>query len=480
MEVHMKHKRRFLCFAMLLAAVTVSSLAQVAGDFRSVAGLPAGSLWSAVATWETYNGSAWAAATTLPTATANVTVVNGDTLTLDISDTVKTLTISSNGRVNPYSVTLGGNIIVNGALALSGTSLSVSGNVTVSGSNASVNFSNTSSKMNFVGTGQTLTITNGATFQQVATASGPPWSSTGSLTGTYTLVVDNSSAKTTIVYKTQGNYTLSNLPNGQTFGNIKFTSAANSTAIVTLGNDLSITGSISIASTTPNAMTWNLGSFKITSTGNGTFVDTSTTANHLITGTGTDLFTGFSSFSFVPYSGTCTVTYAGANQKVLGGAYQNLTIAGSGNMPLTGPATVGGTLTLTSGNLDNSVYQVTVSGSIVKTGGTTSRNPVMTSVEEANSSAPNRFTLNQNYPNPFNPSTAISYQLSAKSFVSLRIFDVLGREVAVLVNGQKPAGTHTVAWNALNVPSGVYVCRLEARTTSGDSYVETRKMLLTK
>jgi hypothetical protein len=104
----------------------------------------------------------------------------------------------------------------------------------------------------------------------------------------------------------------------------------------------------------------------------------------------------------------------------------------------------------------------------------------MTSVEEANSSAPNRFTLNQNYPNPFNPSTAISYQLSAKSFVSLRIFDVLGREVAVLVNGQKPAGTHTVAWNALNVPSGVYVCRLEARTTSGDSYVETRKMLLTK
>ena len=104
----------------------------------------------------------------------------------------------------------------------------------------------------------------------------------------------------------------------------------------------------------------------------------------------------------------------------------------------------------------------------------------MTSVEEANSSAPNRFTLNQNYPNPFNPSTAISYQLPANSFVVLRVIDVLGREAAILVNGQKPAGMHTVAWNAVNVPSGVYFCRLEAHTTSGGSYVEAKKMLLTK
>ena len=471
----MKHKLQFLCLAMLFVAVTVSSFAQVAGDFRSVAGLPSGSNWSAVATWETYNGSAWAAATTLPTATANVTIVNGDTLTLDISDTVKTLTISSNGRLNPNSVTLGGNIIVNGALALSGTSLTVTGNVTVSGSNASVNFSNTSSKMNFVGTGQTLTIGNGATFQQVATATGPPWSATGSLTGTYTLVVDNSPAKTSIVYKTQGNYALTNLPNSQVYGNLKFTSAANSTATVTLGNDLSIAGSMSIASTTPNAMTWNLGSFKITSTGNGTFVDTATTANHTITGTGIDLFTGFSSFSFVPYSGTCTVTYAGATQKVLGGTYNNLTIAGSGNMPLTAAATVSGTLTLTSGNLDNSVYQVTVSGSVVKTGGTTSRNPVVTGVEESNSSVPDRFTLNQNYPNPFNPSTAISYQLSAKSFVSLKVFDMLGREVATLVDEVKKAGTYSTTWNASGFGSGIYFSKMQA-----GSFSETRKLVLMK
>jgi hypothetical protein len=475
MEVYMKHKLQLLCLAMVLVALSSAAVAQVAGDFRSVAGLPTGALWSAVTTWETYGGSAWAAATTLPTTTANVTIVNGDTLTLDISDTVKTLTISSNARVNPYSVTLGGNIIVNGALALSGTSLTVIGNVTVSGSNASVNFSNTSSKLNFAGTGQTLTISNGATFQQVGTATGPPWSSAGSLTGTYTLVVDNSSAKTSIVYKTQGNYTLSNLPNGQTYGHLRFTSAANSTAIVTLGNDLSIAGDISIASTTPNAMSWNLGSFKITSTGNGTFVDTATTANHSITGTGSDLFTGFSSYSFVPRSGTCTVTYGGANQKVVGGAYQNLTIAGSGNMPLTAPATVTGTLTLTSGNLDNSGYQVTVSGTVVKTAGTTSRNPVVTAVEKSNSSVPGSYALQQNYPNPFNPSTNFTYQVAKEGFVSLKVYDALGKVVASLVNEVKQAGTYNTSWNAAGFGSGIYFCTMHA-----GSFMETRKLILMK
>ena len=183
---------KFLCFALLLAAVTSSSSAQVAGDFRSAASLPTSSLWSAVATWETYNGSAWVAATTLPTPTANVTIVDGTTITMDLSDTVKTLTISGSGKLNANSVTLGGNLVVNGALAMSGTSFTVTGNVLVSGSNASVNFSNSSSKLNFSGTGQTLTINNGATFQQVVTSTAPPWSTAGSLTGTYTLVVDNS------------------------------------------------------------------------------------------------------------------------------------------------------------------------------------------------------------------------------------------------------------------------------------------------
>ncbi|HTY37035.1 MAG TPA: T9SS type A sorting domain-containing protein, partial [Bacteroidota bacterium] len=85
------------------------------------------------------------------------------------------------------------------------------------------------------------------------------------------------------------------------------------------------------------------------------------------------------------------------------------------------------------------------------------------------------FALLQNYPNPFNPSTAINYQLTATGVVRLKIFDALGKEVATLVDGMQPAGSHTVVWNAQNLPSGVYVCRL----VSG-AYVGTKKMVLMK
>jgi len=94
-------------------------------------------------------------------------------------------------------------------------------------------------------------------------------------------------------------------------------------------------------------------------------------------------------------------------------------------------------------------------------------------VEHVSAERPMNFWLSQNYPNPFNPKTAISFQLSANSFVSLRVFDVLGREVAVLVNEEKPAGVYRVAWDARNLPSGVYLYRLHA-----GAFVETRKKLL--
>jgi hypothetical protein len=96
---------------------------------------------------------------------------------------------------------------------------------------------------------------------------------------------------------------------------------------------------------------------------------------------------------------------------------------------------------------------------------------------------PQEFLLNQNYPNPFNPSTAISFQVSAVSYVRLTVYDALGREIATLVNGEKPAGSHTVTWNAQNFPSGVYVYRIVARRTDGGqvgNHVDSKKMLLTK
>ena len=85
------------------------------------------------------------------------------------------------------------------------------------------------------------------------------------------------------------------------------------------------------------------------------------------------------------------------------------------------------------------------------------------------------YRLFQNYPNPFNPSTAISYQLSAVSDVKLVVFDLLGREVATLVNEKKEAGKYVVNLNASSLTSGVYFYKLTA-----GSFSETKKMMLVK
>ncbi|MGB6066357.1 MAG: alpha/beta fold hydrolase, partial [Desulfomonilaceae bacterium] len=85
------------------------------------------------------------------------------------------------------------------------------------------------------------------------------------------------------------------------------------------------------------------------------------------------------------------------------------------------------------------------------------------------------FELGQNFPNPFNPSTTITFSLPSRQFVSLKIYDVLGREVASLVSSTLSAGKHSVQWNALNNPSGVYFYTLQAGT-----HRESKKLLLMK
>jgi hypothetical protein len=98
---------------------------------------------------------------------------------------------------------------------------------------------------------------------------------------------------------------------------------------------------------------------------------------------------------------------------------------------------------------------------------------VATDVQAPPDGVPRRFALDQNYPNPFNPATTIRYRLPAGSHVRLNVYDVLGREVTVLVNAKQEAGEYSVAWNAATMPSGVYFCRLRAGTFTG-----IRKLLL--
>jgi hypothetical protein len=96
----------------------------------------------------------------------------------------------------------------------------------------------------------------------------------------------------------------------------------------------------------------------------------------------------------------------------------------------------------------------------------------LTSVNEKKE-LPNDFSLSQNYPNPFNPTTIISFSLPSKSYVSLKIFDALGREVSILISEEMTAGTYSMQWNANSLPSGVYFYRLQA-----GSLTETKKLTL--
>jgi hypothetical protein len=95
---------------------------------------------------------------------------------------------------------------------------------------------------------------------------------------------------------------------------------------------------------------------------------------------------------------------------------------------------------------------------------------------------PDKFSLYQNYPNPFNPSTIIEFVIPKSSFVNLRVYDVLGNEVAILVNEEKPTGNYEIELDASSLPdgkvrlsSGIYFYKLQT-----GEYSETKKMILLK
>jgi hypothetical protein len=115
--------------------------------------------------------------------------------------------------------------------------------------------------------------------------------------------------------------------------------------------------------------------------------------------------------------------------------------------------------------------------------GSPGRDDLVTGIADASNRTPRVFQLNQNYPNPFNPVTMISYQLKVKSYVTITVYDLLGRKVATLINQEQSAGSHSVEWDATKYSSGIYFYRLQACEKSGgqaDSFTETKKLMLVK
>lgn len=105
------------------------------------------------------------------------------------------------------------------------------------------------------------------------------------------------------------------------------------------------------------------------------------------------------------------------------------------------------------------------------------RRPVsqLVSVDETSPELPSAITLLQNYPNPFNPATTIRFELPATQHITIKVFDMLGTEVATLVDGIRNAGSHNVLFDASGLASGVYLCRLQAGSAS-----QSRKLILSR
>ena len=96
------------------------------------------------------------------------------------------------------------------------------------------------------------------------------------------------------------------------------------------------------------------------------------------------------------------------------------------------------------------------------------------------SSIPSETSLGPNYPNPFNPATTITFQLSAISNVTLKVYDILGREVATLADGIVEAGKHEATFDGSNLASGIYFARLVVTQDNNKPFVQVRKLMMLK
>jgi len=153
----------------------------------------------------------------------------------------------------------------------------------------------------------------------------------------------------------------------------------------------------------------------------------------------------------------------------------DLTIDNAAGVTLSRETEINGVLSLVAGVFDNTIpFTLGPSGSIAYLGGSLLF-PIVSIEDPLPSLIPAEFALFQNYPNPFNPATTIRYHVPKQSRVIIKVYDVVGREVAELVNDDHAAGAYTITWNAREYASGVYYYRMSA----GD-FVSVRKLVLMK
>ncbi|MDZ7338535.1 MAG: T9SS type A sorting domain-containing protein [candidate division KSB1 bacterium] len=516
--------RKLIPFVLMALLVASTLWAQAVGDYRT---RNSGD-WSNAQIWQRYNGTTWLATATPPNGSETILVQSSDSVYVNIPITI-TGTLVNRGIVND-----GGNLTVgNGGTYqhdrdggkiptitwADGSRLLMTGTVSTAPENRNQNYYNI--EFNTPSQLSNLNMNlNDATVRgnvRVVNTGSARWYLTTALandTAIVTILGDviveagafavqgTSNAQTTFIvhhygnivvtggnfsisrgsqpggtttwYLYQGDFSMANATtqsSTQTPGGARFVFAKQGTQHLHLGEGNTLTAlPIEIASGT----TLDMGTSKLA--GNGIFVVSEGATLMTALGGGVEE---------VLQSVTGAVTLAQNSSYGFNGSVHQVTstrmptivadliINNVAGVTLSQPTTINGTLRLVAGEFDNTIpFTLGPSGSISYEGGSLK---VTVSVPREQSAVPASFFVEQNYPNPFNGSTLIRFGLPGPAEVSVKIMNLLGQEVATLLAGRKTAGMHQLVFEAGELPSGVYLCRVQA-----GNQVEVRRIVLLK
>jgi hypothetical protein len=530
-------KTLFRMFVVLCAVVAfpVTMLAQAVGDYRSAAPLPTGGVWNTAGFWQRWNGTAWAVAPSPPSGSQTITIVAGDSIYINVAVTI-TGTLKNSGRLvpgSPTNLTIGNNGtfehaqdggVIPAATWNTGSTCSVTGTLTatsISGGgnqnfyhlvwNCPTQTANTSigAYGAVIGGNVTLATSNTGRFYFMASSSGTTTvmgnitiqagafgtNGTGSLTNDTVFCYGN-------LVVTGGNFAVSRGSQGGTgttlwyqYGDVSMSGCVTqnsnatgaklifakqgaqnfTTSNVTYGTGSGSPVNFDVASgTTLNLGSSDLGVSPNSSTGSFRILSGATVNSAHASGLDGNITSSGAQGGGNFFSTNANYGFNGTVQQVTGqlmpDTVADLIINNPTRVRLSRRTTINDTLHLRAGVFDASVgYSLGPNGRISFEGGT------IVSVEQPEPTIPQSFFVDQNYPNPFNPSTTIRFGLPNASFVSVKVFNVLGQNAATLFEGHQDAGTYTMKFDAAKLGSGIYFCRVQA-----GGAVEIRRMVFMK
>ena len=528
-----------MTFALFLVLVVSASVfAQAVGDYRSAAPLPAGGVWNTAGYWQRWNGSAWALAPTPPDGSHVITILAGDSIYINVAVSI-TGTLKNQGRLGPgspsnltianggtYQHAQNGGAIVAATWGTGSTCLVSSDTMTVT----SIPGGGSQSFYNFVWncpnqTANTSLGAYGATFRGdvtlVTSNTGRFYfmaSNSGSVTIMGNMIVQGGNFGTngtgtatndTVfcfgnVIVTGGNFAVSRGSQGGTgtttwyqYGDMSFSNCTSQNSNPTGGRF--VFSKQGVQTLTLSNVTYGSGSgspvnFDVAS---GSILQLGTsdlgTAPNSSTGS-FRVLSGATVYSGHPngLNGNITSTGAqgggnffstGANYGFNGSVVQStglflpdtladLTVNNPTTVFLAKHILINDTLHLKAGQFDvgrGTGYTLGPNGFVSLEGGS------LTEVASHNPNVPNTFFVDQNYPNPFNPSTTITFGVPARSYVSAKVFNLLGQKVLTLFEGTREAGVYSLHVNAAKLGSGMYFYRIQAGNT-----VDTKRMIILK